>query len=147
MVFNLEKAVSHLQYKFKQDVFKPNKTDRQALNEVFTWINNTKKSDTRKHSLFIKLYVYYLTDIIRKNNSHVFESINQKQLHKLLDTELKLFFEAFKNDLYHNQLNKVLTECKFFEDLNTEDLKDKYNPEYITKQLISMATDALNKYS
>lgn len=151
-VWNLKESASRLLWRFKSKKgFTPNDNDINALNSVLKWINNQKKETLNNNHLFAKLYIYHLTMNIRYYETTVMCPTPQQDLHKILDYPLEYFYKSFINDLYNNQLNRLLDK-----ETNEEkqeiikeyiEQKDLYPEEYIINNLNHMITEALNKFN
>ena len=73
-------------------------------------------------------------------------------MHKKLDTDLDMFYFAFREDLIHRQLDLILnnpkgniTTDKFTQEV--EEFKKKYNQEYVNQKLNEMINGALVNFS
>ena len=154
---DLKKAAERLIWRLKPDEkgefksFTPNKNDIESLNCILNWINNQKKDTLKNNQLFAKLYILGLTNIIRHQETTIFDPIPQKELSKILDYPLSSFYKSFTEDLYNNQLLKLNTS-----DLTNENKKvisdyreqrNLYPEGLIESKLNHMITEALNRFN
>ena len=151
MKYNLEKAVNKLSWRFGSDKpFKPNQDDIEALNTIFGWINRQKKETLNNNVLFAKLYIYHLTMNIRHYGTTIIDDLAQKDLSKILNTDLSLFYDSFYRDLQDNQLNKLLeakTDIAKEEVLkNYKNYKETFTQDFVNNKLGNMITEALNRF-
>lgn len=153
--YDLKKAAGRLLWRFRQEngksvSFTPNETDIKSLNTVLEWINRDKKEKIEKNVLFAKLYIYTLTTFIRNYKTSVFDKEATSQVNRLLDMPLSSFYEAFKKDLYMNQIDKALEQVKDSktnEQVSIELFKEVYTKEFIQANLDHEITEALNRFS
>ena len=156
MSYDLEKAYKRFQWRFQKDKdgkfkqFKPTDLDVEAINIIFGWISREKEKSVSNNVLFAKLYIYDLTMRIRRYGTTVFDDYPQKELSRLLERPLHVFYEAFYNDLHNNQLNK------YTDDMSEQQrdeilLQAKRNRETFTLKMVSdklahMITESLNRF-
>lgn len=154
MEYDLKKAVQRFQWRFrvkdgKYLPFNPTELDVEALNTLIGWINRQKKESLNNNVLFAKLFIYYKTQFIRNNETTVLDGFSTKELCRLLDTPLELFYEAFYNDLHDNQLNRLLKTDNKEEELQIiEDYKNykkTFTKKYVCDKLAYEITEALNR--
>ena len=130
--------------------FTPNKDDVDSLNCLLQWVNNQKKETFDNNHLFAKLYIYHLTMNIRYFETTILDPVPQEDLSRILDTPIKHFYKAFEEDLYNNQLNRLLKkggseeQDKIIKDYISQ--KNLYTSEVIQAQLSHMVTEALNRF-
>lgn len=156
MDYDLKKAVNRFQFRFtKQENgdyknFKPNHSDIEAINTILSWINRQKEDSVRNNHLFAKLYIYHLTMNIRHYQTTVLDDYPQKDLSRLLDKPLELFYQSFYNDLIDNQLNKLLHTETEKEDVailkEYEDFKKTFTLGIVKSKLTDMISEALNRF-
>src|SRR5690606_4469127 len=71
-----------------------NQNDLEAVNELVTYINNSKKQDIRDNILFTKMYVFCFTIFLEKYNC---PNLAQNELHRIISKPtLSLYDEFFK---------------------------------------------------
>lgn len=166
---SIEKSIQRLSWRFGNGNFTPNQNDINALNGIIEWVNDQRKITLNQNHLFAKLYIYYLNQFIDKYQTTVFDTIPQKELSKLLDTPLDLFYEAFQRSLNSNKLMEVLqdngvelkhpelrTEQELKENsiklknINKDDIvkitEDSWTKEEVEANLNKMVTEALNRF-
>lgn len=155
--WDIKKAGERLLWRFQKDAngnfksFVPNDNDVAALKCVLAWVNRNTSENVKNNQLFAKLYIYFLTQGIRYHETTVLENEVQKELSKILDKPLQLFYKAFANDLYSNQLSRLMTE-ETPEDAKQvlSDLKkfqETYSEDLIESKLDEMISEALNRFS
>lgn len=150
--FKFDKALNRLAYTISNSN-KPNKTDVDAFNNIVKWFNVQESKTIDNNKLFAKLYILFLTQTLRHYKASVFDlSILNTDLHKKLDTDLDMFYFAFREDLIHRQLDLILnnpkgniTTDKFTQEV--EEFKKKYNQEYVNQKLNEMINGALVNFS
>lgn len=153
-MWDIKKAAGKLKWRFRKEKgnykpFTPNDNDIEALNCILNWINHQKKETLNNNQLFAKLYIYHLTMNIRYFETTVLDPIPQKDLSRLLNMPIHLFYEAFETDLYGNQLNKILNNSENINEILKEHIEQKtlYPREMIESQLNHMITEALNRFN
>lgn len=107
----LKESIDRLYWRLKNGTWRPNQTDVDAVNELVTYVNNSKKKDIKENILFTKMYVMMFTIYTDKYKDPNFAQI---QLHKELN---KSTIQHYQN--YHNVLNTIEFE-KFCDILNLE---------------------------
>ena len=93
-----ERAISHFEYKLTNS-WKPTKHDLEAYNALLKYIETKKKETIINNQLFGKLYIYLFGEFITYYNASVFDEIPQKELHKILDTDLRVLVTNLKDKL------------------------------------------------
>lgn len=154
---DLKKAAERLIWRLKPNKnggfksFTPNQNDIDCLNCILNWINNQKKETLNNNHLFAKLYIYVLTQEINFHDTNVLDSIPQKKVSALLNHPLDKFYKSFTNDLYENQLKRLLrlTESEEQRKVISEyqEQKNLYPEGLIESQLNHMITEALNRFN
>lgn len=152
--YDIKSAASRLSWRFRKEndkniPFTPNDTDVLSLNTLLEYINREKKQKLQHNVLFAKLFIYHLTAKIRENKTTIFDKIIQHDICRVLDYPLETFYEAFKNELYSNQIDEICTNLKdkeTKESITADDFKELYTLEYITANLDLMITEALNRF-
>lgn len=107
----LKDSIDRLYWRLKNGSWKPNQTDVDAVNELVTYVNNSKKQDIKENILFTKMYVMMLTIYTDKYKDPNFAQV---QLHKQLKRKTLQHYENF-----HNVINTIEFE-KFCDILNIE---------------------------
>lgn len=149
--WDIKKAGERLLWRFNAGKsFIPNDNDKMALKSVLGWVNRQASDNVENNQLFAKLYIYFLTQGLRYYETTVFDNAIQKELSALLDKPLALFYKAFIQDLYGNQLNKL--QLKKIEDYSNvisdaEKFKETFNEDYVINKLNEMISEALNRFS
>ena len=153
---DIKKAAEKLIWRLKPNnngeykTFTPNKNDVDSLNCLLQWVNNQKKETFDNNHLFAKLYIYHLTMNIRYFETTILDPIPQEDLSRILDTPIRHFYKAFEEDLYNNQLTRLLKkggseeQDKIIKDYIEQ--KNLYTSEVIQAQLSHMVTEALNRF-
>lgn len=152
--YRVKKAASKLLWRFKftnglGKSFKPNKDDVESLNTLLECINREKKVKIQKNVLFAKLFIYVLTIYLREYKTTIFNKMITKEVSYLLDKPLDLFYKAFEDELYNNQINDICEIVKLKEtgrNITVDDFKKLYSSEYIQQNLDLMITEALNRF-
>lgn len=145
--YNIQKAASKLLWRFSKvnglnKSFTPNNDDIESLNTLLECINREKKQKIQRNAITAKLFIYVLTDHLRKFETTIFDKEIAKQVSIMLDKPLEVFYKAFEEDLYNNQTK--LIELK--EGVTLEDFKKTYTSEFIQMNLDLMITEALNRF-
>tara|TARA_R110002051_G_C8769409_1_gene503366 strand:+ start:33088 stop:33555 length:468 start_codon:yes stop_codon:yes gene_type:complete len=145
--YNVQKAASKLLWRFNSvngqtKSFNPNKDDIQSLNTLLECVNREKKEKLSQNVLFAKLFIYALTDHLRKFETTIFDKEITKQLSMMLEKPLDVFYKAFEEDLYNNQTKRI--ELK--DGVTIDDFKRTYTTEFIQMNLDLMITEALNRF-
>ena len=167
----LKKALDRLAWRFTSgNSFTPNVNDIEAFNNVIEWVNNQKSETINNNQLFAKLFIYFFNQKIKETRTTVFDDEAQKELSKILNTPLNLFYEAFKVSLQENmreyiyEKNGIDVKHPYLKDetekeedrLKIQNMKEKdfnriiydvYTIEEVTNQLDEMISEALNRFS
>ena len=168
---NIEKAINRLQFRFSSgNQFKPNNYDLEGVNYIIDWVNNQRSETFNNNVLFAKLFMYVFADLTRKYESNFLDTFIQKELYKLLDTDLKIYysritdlvnditkFEYFKSkgvNLVHPMIktnDDKIRELEILKNMSKEDLKPLIDNEFTQDDVInilnSMITECLNRYT
>ena len=124
--------------------------DFNALKSVLGFINRQSSGNVKNNQLFAKLYIHFLTQGIRYHQTAVFDAEMQKELHKLLNYPLPLFYKAFVKDLHDNQLNRLLQvkddQLKEVV-IDAQRFKETYNEDFVSAQLDEWVNEAINRFS
>lgn len=130
--------------------FKPNENDFNALKSILGSLDREKNKSMSYAPLFAKLFIYVLNQNIRHLETTFLDTIPEKELSRLLNTNVELFFKAFYNDLKDNQLNKLTkTDDKNKQNeilKEYQDLQKTYTYDYVKGQLIDMINKALKRF-
>lgn len=153
--YDIKKAASRLTWRFREESgdtkpFKPNEEDIKSLNTILEWINREKKEKLDQNVLFAKLYIYVLVDFTRKYKTTIFDKLATKEVNRLLDRPLETFYEAFKKELYSNQIDEALKQIKCVKtakNISPDEFKEIYTLEFLTASLDHEITEALNRFS
>ena len=135
-----ERAISHFEYKLTNS-WKPTKHDLEAYNALLKYIETKKKETIINNQLFGKLYIYLFGEFITYYNASVFDEIPQKELHKILDTDLRVLVTNLKDKLnLKDKEDYIITESslKGFKEIEYQEIADN---------LKSMINAAINEYS
>lgn len=166
---NVEKGLGRFSWRFKNGNFTPNQNDINALNGIIQWVNDQRKITLNQNHLFAKLYIYYFNEYLDKYQASVFSDIPQKELSKLLDTPLQLFYQAFVDSLNQNNIYQVMIDNKIsmthpWERTKEEEVSDRLGLKNMSKadrekmtsmpwkydeveyQLNKMVTEAINRF-
>lgn len=138
----LQKAIDKLKWRLSTvKSFTPNQNDVDALNCIIDYINNQAKGNVNNNLLFAKLYIYTYNQFLKHYKSSIFDEITQKELHKLLNTDIELFYKAFKTQLEDNSIYDLIEKNE-----STENA-EKFELDYVKENLNMMINLALNKFS
>ena len=138
----LQKAIENLKRRLSTDKsFTPYPKDRESLNTIIDYINNQMKGNVNNNLLFAKLYIYTYNQFLKYYKSSIFDEITQKELHKLLDTDIELFYKAFKSQLEDNSIYDLIEKDESLENA------EKFELDYVKTNLNMMINMALNKFS
>lgn len=148
-----DKALDRLEYTIAKGN-KPNNNDVNAFNDIVRWNNLIEAKTVFNNKLFAKLYILFLTKTLRYYNSNIFNLTNiNLDLHRKLDTDLDMFYFAFREDLIHRQLGELMDKWKN-EGMSQEQIlkeqkefEEKYTQEYVNEKLNEMVNSALLNFS
>jgi len=135
-----ERAISHFEYKLTNS-WKPTKHDLEAYNALLKYIETKKKETIIKNQLFGKLYIYLFGEFITYYNASVFDEIPQKELHKILDTDLRVLVTNLRDKLNLKEVEDYIIQeksLKGFKEIEYQEISDN---------LKSMINAAINEYS
>jgi hypothetical protein len=105
----ITKAIQRFTWRFKNG-WKANENDLEALNTIIDFINNKHNAQLANNEVAFKLYITAFSWFIDHYKTDVFDSIPQKELHKLLNTPLEPFIKRFTDKINSRALEGVLKE-------------------------------------
>ena len=152
--YDIKKAGDRLIWRLKPNEngqyinFKPNESDFKALKTVLGWITSEKEKSVLDNEILVKLYIYSLNDLIRKYDTDVLDGMVQKELSKILDTPLHLFYDAFDRSLVEVQMNKIIERArdKSGNKITKAKFMEVYDTDFQKEQLNHMISEALNRF-
>lgn len=118
-IITSEDALSHFLWKLK-NVWEATETDVKAINLLIDNHERNKKEKVIKQRLFAKLYVFLLGEFLKKYNATIFDPIPQRELHKILDTDLNYLIAGFTEVLNDNEI------YMFFKDAGIDHFGEKH---------------------
>ena len=134
---SIEKSIQHFHFKLT-NVWSASEKDIQAFKTIRDFVIDKNKKQIADNQLFAKLYVYVYAQYLKEWKATVFDSIPQKEFHKMLDRPFQAFVEAFRKQLNESELYELL-ETKGIE-LDHEVMmnlpQDKYNEQRQKESLI-----------
>lgn len=168
---NIEKNIQRLSWRFSNGkAFKPNQNDIDSLNFIIDWVNRQRSETINNNILYAKLYMYVFADLVRKYESNFLDDLMQKELHRIIDTDLNVFYERITsliNDhaqfeflrskgfsLKHpmqiskEQKDKERLIIKNLTEEDIQKIKDNHiEKEDVISNLNLMITESLNRFS
>ena len=135
-----ERAISHFEYKLTNS-WKPTKHDLEAYNALLKYIETKKKETIINNQLFGKLYIYLFGEFITYYNASIFDEIPQKELHKILDTDLRVLVTNLRDKLNLKEVEDYIIKeksLKGFKEIEYEEIADN---------LKSMINGAISQYN
>jgi len=151
-MINIKNNVNWLYKRFKDAKeskyrsFKVSNNDFKAFLEVVEYIDILRDEKVAKNTLFAKLYIYHLNQIIDIYNTDVFEEIPQKELSKILDIPLEAYFKRFHEKLQTNWINSMANKLVKTKEFPKEYVNEKYTLDFTTEKLTEMINEALNRF-
>ena len=151
-IINIKNQVNWLYKRFKDakeskyGSFKVKEVDFNALLEVVEYIDILRKEKVAKNTLFAKLYIYHLNNLIDIYETDILEDIPQKELSKLLDISLEAYFKRFHEKLQTNWVNSMAEKLVKTKEFPKEYVKEKYTEEFCRSKLTEMINEALNRF-
>ncbi len=152
-IINIKKQANYLYKRFKDakesrySSFKVNDNDFKALLDVVGYIDILIDEKVAKNTLFAKLYIYQLNQMMLIYGTDVLEDIPQKELSKILDTPLEYYFKAFHDKIKVRDNDKIIHKLK---NGSLDDKKifvnERYNLEYCENKLTEMINEALIRF-
>lgn len=152
-MINIKKSINWLYKRFKDakeskyKSFKVSEADFNAFLEVVEYIDIIHKNKVAENTLFAKLYIYHLNQIIDKYETDVLEDIPQKELSKILNLPLDSFYKAFHSKIQNNWNDKIISKIK---DGDKDAIKQwvavKYSEEHVEETLDYMINQALTRF-
>ncbi len=136
---NLSRSLKRLSWRFSKGNFTPSQEDINCLLEVIEYVDRKEKQQLIDNQLFGKLYIFVFGELIRHYEATPESDIPQKELHKILDKNLKTIVNEFTDKVNNAKLAHVTNE---------NDLK-AYNPiayEESATNLRIMVNAAINTY-
>jgi hypothetical protein len=93
---NISKSLDRLKWRFsKPEAFTPNLNDVEAYNELATYCEMKMKQTLIDNQLFGKMYIYLFGRFCIYYKTDHADPIVQKELHKLLDKDLRILVQEF----------------------------------------------------
>ena len=151
-MIDIKNSVNWLYKRFKDareskySSFKVNESDFKTFLDVVKYIDIQREEKVAKNTLFAKMYIYHLNQLIDTYDTDVLENIPQKELSKLLDTPLDNFFQSFHNKLQNKWHDKMCQKIIEGKDIRKEYVKEKYTLEYVEEKLTEMINEALIRF-
>ncbi len=137
----ITKSVQRIGWRFSQGKpFQPNQNDIEAYNDIVDYVGINQKETIVDNVLFTKMYIYLLGEFLNYYGTTVNDPILQKELHKILDSDMSSLIEQFRSKANHQELNTIKT----VEDL--ENFKAMTFQECVDNLKI-MTTEAINQFS
>lgn len=137
----IDKSLKRIIWRFQSGrPISPDQQDIDSLNEIIEYIATKEKQQLIDNQLFGKLYIFVFGEFIRHYEATPESEIPQKELHKLLDKDLKLIVTEYVDKVNNAKLAHVTNE---------NDLKD-YVPttyEEVAGNLRVMINAAINTYT
>lgn len=152
MKINIKNSVNWIYKRFKYakeskySSFKVTENDIKTFLDIVKYIDIQREEKVAKNTLFAKLYIYHLNQLIDIYDTDVLETIPQKELSKLLDTPLDYYFISFHNKLQNKWHDKMCEKIIQGKDIRKEYVKEKYTLEYVEQKLIEMINEALIRF-
>ena len=148
----IKRAIDHFIWKFS-NTWKPTKKDIEALNEIIEFVEQKHQKQFNDNLLFAKLYITFYGELLKFYNASVFDSIPEKAINKILDTEIELIIEKFvdKANLVE-QTQKQVAKHGYKHPMQVkenliEPLNEAMTYEEAVDNLTARINFALNKYS
>ena len=126
--------------------FKVSEVDFKALLRVAEYIDIIHSKKVAENSLFAKLYIYNLNQLIDAYKTDALEEIPQKELSKILDIPLDAFFKRFHEKIQTNWIDTMAEKLLKSKEFPKEYVKEKYTLEHCEEQLTYMINQALNRF-
>lgn len=151
-IINIKNQVNWLYKRFKDakeskyGSFKVKEVDFKALLEVVEYIDILREEKVAKNTLFAKLYIYHLNNLIDIYETDVLEDIPQKELSRLLDIPLDYYFKRFYEKIQNNWNVKMCEKLLKTKEFPKEYVSEKYTQEFCTSKLTEMINEALNRF-
>lgn len=151
-MIDIKNSVNWLYKRFKDareskySSFKVRESDFKTFLDVVKYIDIQREEKVAKNTLFAKMYIYHLNQLIDTYDTDVLENIPQKELSKLLDTPLDNFFQSFHNKLQNKWHDKMCQKIIEGKDIRKEYVKEKYTLEYVEEKLTEMINEALIRF-
>ena len=148
----IKESLKRLIWRFSsENKFKPNNTDRIALNEVLEYVSNNTKQIEYENMLFAKIYVMCFKIAFTKVNDIV---LAQKSMHRILEKDLSYLVEDFTKTLNETELNYFMDSFNNDKDEVINKAKDQFvrhtegvwDSKDVYKELVTQINLAVNKY-
>jgi hypothetical protein len=130
----------------KYGSFKVSKSDFNALLDVVRYIDIQREEKVAQNTLFAKLYIYHLNNLIDTYKTDVLEEIPQKELSKMLNIPLEAYFKRFYEKIHNNWNDKMCEKLLKTKEFPKEYVAEKYTQEYCTEKLTEMINEALERF-
>lgn len=151
-IINIKKQVNWLYKRFKEakkskyGSFKVKEVDFNALLEVVQYLDMVRAEKVSKNTLFAKLYIYHLNNLIDTYHTDVLEELPQKELSKLLDIPLDAYFKRLHEKIQVNWNDKICEKLLKGDDVKKQYVTEKYSLEYVEDKLTEMINEALIRF-
>ncbi|NNE33538.1 MAG: hypothetical protein HKN40_14365 [Winogradskyella sp.] len=156
----ITKAIERITWRLRNG-WKANQNDTDAINEIINFVNEKHNQQLQDNVLFAKLYIIVFAQMIKRYKTDVFDSIPQKELHRLLELPLKTYIERFTATLNENEYETLLKskdlvikhpktfnddEKKRLSEITLEEIKDTWDIETVGDNLTTQINHAINQY-
>lgn len=126
--------------------FKVKESDFKAFLRVVEYIDILHSDKVAKNTLFAKLYIYFLNQMIDIYKTDVLEDIPQKELSKILDIPLDAFFKRFHEKITSEWHDKIVSKILDEKQLPKDFVIEKYSLDKVETKLTYMINQALNRF-
>lgn len=146
--YDIKKAAEKLLWRFNSKKgFTPNENDKSSLNTLLNWINKEKENRLKDNLKFAKLFIYVFNQNIRHYQTDVLDKEPQKELSRLLNIPIEIYYERFYEEIRTVQLKKMINRVKKENgNFTKQELEDYFDKDFVKEQLNHMITEALNRF-
>jgi len=92
--------------------FRPNKNDKEAINEIITHNNDFDSGVFERQELFAKLFIYLWMKILQKDGTTVFDNSPRREIGNILEKPISQLLEEFVQSLNDSELYYMIDKTK-----------------------------------
>ena len=164
-IINIKKQANYLYKRFldaresKYKSFKVSENDFKAFKDVVGYIDILREEKLAKNTLFAKMYIYHLNQMIDTYNynkskdpesidsyTSFLESEPEKELSKILDLPLDYFYKSFHRKIHTGWHDNLIKKHIKGIDVGKEYVKERYTLDFVTKNLDEKINEALIRF-
>lgn len=138
------KAIAHLRNKIGRNKYATD-FDKACINEVIRSFNLLDKDIVDKQNHYLRFYGYLYLNLMRKYNAKISDDIIQKEIHKVMDRDMRLLFQEITVTANMAELNEMIDVPEEDREKVMNEAKQWTQKEVMT-EILASATEAFIKF-